>query len=63
MQSGAKLLRLPAGTDALAFLNPDGSIVLVAANPLEKSVDLQVRLRGREQTLSLPPYSFNTLII
>lgn len=63
VQSGAKLLRLPAGTDALAFLNPDGSIALVAANPLEKSVDLQVRLCGREQTLSLPPCSFNTLII
>ena len=63
VQSGARLLRLPEGTDALAFLNPDGSIVLVAANPLEKPLDLQVRLRGREQTLSLPPRSFNTLII
>ena len=63
VQSGAKLLRLPEGTDALAFLNPDGSIALVAANPLEKSVDLQVRLRGREHTLSLPHCSFNTLII
>ncbi len=63
VQSGARLLRLPEGTDALAFLDPDGSIVLVAANPLEKPLDLQVRLRGREQTLSLPPCSFNTLII
>lgn len=63
VQSGARLLRLPVGTDALAFLNPDGSIVLVAANSLEKPLDLQVRLRGREQTLSLSPRSFNTLII
>ncbi len=63
VRSGARLLCLPEGTDALAFLNPDGSIVLVAANPLEKPLDLQVWLRGREQTLSLPPCSFNTLII
>lgn len=63
VQSGARLLRLPVGTDALAFLNPDGSIVLVAANSLEKPLDLQVRLRGREQTFSLSPRSFNTLII
>ena len=63
VQSGARLLRLPAGTDALAFLNPDGSIALVAANPLEKPMVLRVRLLGREQTLSVPACSFNTLII
>ena len=63
VRCGARLLCLPEGTDALAFLNPDGRIVLVAANPLEKPLDLQVRLRGREQTFSLSPHSFNTLII
>ena len=63
VQSGARLLRLPAGTDALAFLNPDGSIALVAANPLEKPMVLRVRLLGREQTLSVPACSFNTWII
>ena len=59
---GAQLLRLPAGTDALAFRNPDGRIVLVAANPEKQPQDLVVKCGRREQSLSLPACSFNTLV-
>jgi ABC-2 type transport system permease protein len=46
----------------VAFRNPDGRIVLVAANPEKQPHDLVVKCGGREQSLSLPACSFNTLV-
>jgi glucosylceramidase len=63
VQPGAQLLCLPAEADALAFRNPDGRVVLVVCNPEAKPLDLQVKLGSRTCALSMPPHSFNTLIL
>ena len=62
VQPGAQLLRLPAEADALAFRNPDGQVVLVAANPEKQPRDLLVKSGRKACSLSLPPCSFNTLV-
>jgi len=45
----------------VAFRNPDGSIVLVAANPQSTTRPLSLRWRGEVLTTTLPPKSVATL--
>ena len=49
--------------DAFAFRNPDGSIVLLAANPSFTTRELTIRLGGRMIRRSLPDGSISTFII
>jgi len=59
---GAKRLET-AGTcdDALAFLNPDGTVVVLVRNELPHAQMVQVQLPDRAATIELPPDSFGTL--
>jgi glucosylceramidase len=59
---GAKSLET-SGTcdDALAFLNPDGSIVLLVRNELPRPHMVQVQVRDRAVSVELPPDSVGTL--
>jgi glucosylceramidase len=64
VQRGARRLNVE-GTcdDALAFVNPDGSVAVVLRNegPQERTVD--VRIGGQTIAGSMPPDSFNTVLL
>lgn len=60
---GAKAITLPSDKDALAFRNPDGSIIVIAANFNKEAKDLTVSISGDKTTVTLKPESFSTLKI
>ena len=65
VQPGARVLTL-GGTysDALGFLNPDGSTVLLLANQSDAPQTVSVEgFPGRPRTLTLPAGSINTLVL
>jgi len=64
VEVGAKRFE-PSGTcdDALAFLNPDGAIVLLLRNELAHAQLLQAQVGGRSVAVDLPPDSLATLHI
>jgi glucosylceramidase len=49
--------------DTLAFLNPDGTTVVLVRNELPKPALIQVQLQGRTMAIELPPDSLGTLSI
>jgi len=62
---GAKVVKL-GGTyeEALAFVNPDGSIVVLAANKEESPRQVTFQIAGKKaKTVTLPASSLNTLVI
>jgi glucosylceramidase len=66
VQIGAR--RLPTESffgydNLLAFRNPDGQVVLVLQNDLSDPLLMQMRLGTRQVRLTLPPDSFNTVLI
>jgi glucosylceramidase len=64
VEVGAKNLE-PAGTcdDALAFANPDGTVVALLRNELPRPQRIQVQLAERAITVELPADSVGTLSI
>ena len=64
VQPGAKVLDL-GGTyaDALAFVNPDGQVVVLLANQTDAPASVTVQLSGKNRTLELPANSLNTITI
>lgn len=46
--------------DALAFVNPDKSVAIIAANQTEESIELQLEVDGKKQPISMQPQSFHT---
>ncbi|HMH15792.1 MAG TPA: glycoside hydrolase family 30 beta sandwich domain-containing protein [Edaphobacter sp.] len=61
---GAKRLEA-TGTcdDSLAFVNPDGTVVLLLRNELPDSQMLQVQIGDRVVVVELPPDSIGTLTV
>jgi len=61
---GARIL-LTSGTcdDAIAFVNPDGSLALLIRNELPHSQRVEVQLRNRAAMVELPPDSIGTVSI
>ena len=49
--------------DAFAFLNPNGTIVLLVRNELPHAQMVQIQLRDRALAIDLPPDSVGTLAI
>jgi glucosylceramidase len=49
--------------DALAFLNPNGTIVLLVRNDLPHAQMLQVQAGNRAVAIELPPDSLGTLTL
>ena len=49
-------------TDALAFTDPDGTIVVVLHNAATVRTDIRVRIHGAVHLLEMPPLSFATLV-
>lgn len=61
---GAKKLETSGRyADVLAFLNPDGDIVVVAGNPADADRSCSIRIDGRTYTPLLKARSINTLVI
>ncbi|HET9316831.1 MAG TPA: glycoside hydrolase family 30 protein [Vicinamibacteria bacterium] len=66
VQVGAR--RLPTESffgydNLLAFRNPDGQVVLVLQNDLSDPLRIQMRLGARQVAVTLPPDTFNTVVI
>lgn len=49
--------------NALAFENPDKSLVLELLNPFDEAQDVTFNLKGANYNFTVKPHSFNTLII
>ena len=49
--------------NALAFLNPDGSIVLITSNETEQPVDITINISDSSWPVTLKPLSFNTFVL
>ena len=64
VRPGARFLPLADDTvPAVAFLNPDGAIVVVLANPEGEARTVQVKTVRQGWSARLPPRSFATLSI
>jgi glucosylceramidase len=48
---------------SLAFENPDGEIVVVVSNAMDRERNFSFKNKGEEFTVTLKPNSFNTLVI
>ena len=64
VQPGARVVGLD-GTykDALAFVNPDGKVVVLAANQTGEPLPVSFQIGKKVKTATLPPNSVNTLVI
>ena len=64
VKPGAKVLALGGShTDALAFVNPDGKIVLLVANQTEKVLPVSFLMGRTVKTARLPAMSLNTFLL
>ena len=46
--------------DALAFVNPDKEVVVVAANPRDESMEILLEICGERRLFKMQPHSFHT---
>jgi glucosylceramidase len=61
---GAKYLNIAGSySDAMAFVNSDGSVVVLAANQTEEAQPVTIKLAGKAQTVVLPAKSLNTFVL
>ena len=58
---GALFIHLEGYEDALAFKNPDGSIIVVLANQTDETVPIDLVSNDKHQMVHLKPNSFNTI--
>lgn len=64
MEPGAKVVKLDGSyEDALGFVNPDGKVVILAANQSEEAKSVTFHIAGKKaRTVLLPANSLNTLV-
>jgi len=65
VQKGAVRLETegPFSGNAVVFKNPDDSIVIVIANPLNKLRSLQISINHKTYAFELKGSSFNTIVV
>lgn len=63
VKPGAHLLRLAFNEDALAFENPDRSIVVVAANPSYSDRVLTIKLGAQMVKVTVPTQTINSFVV
>ena len=62
--SGARRIELDGNyKDALCFINPDKTIVLIVGNSEGTEQKVTINIEGNNYTASLPANSLNTLVI
>ena len=49
--------------DQIAFINPNGDIVMVLKNASKEALRVAIHFYGQKIKPTLPPHSFNTLVI
>ncbi|NRT74108.1 glycoside hydrolase family 30 protein [Clostridium beijerinckii] len=49
--------------NALAFENPDGSVVLELLNPFDELQEVTFSVNGEDYSFNIQPHSFNTLVV
>ncbi len=49
--------------NALAFENPDGSVVLELLNPFDELQEVTFSVNGEDHSFNIQPHSFNTLVV
>lgn len=49
--------------NALAFENPDGSVVLEVLNPFDELQEVTFSVNGEDYSFNIQPHSFNTLVV
>ena len=64
LRPGAKFLPISGDQAAMSmlFVNPDGSLVLALANPLNEPAAMDVKIEGLPDHLVFAPRTVNTLI-
>ena len=62
VRRGARRIVTDGYRDAVAFVNPDGSVVVAAGNESAAPVELEVTVDGIRRTAVLPPDSVQTLV-
>jgi glucosylceramidase len=61
---GAKLLDLSGSyTDAMAFVNTDGSVVALVGNQTDYNQPVTLQLNGKDLTVTLSPSALNTVVL
>lgn len=62
VKPGARLLQLGEDCyqDALAFVNPDKSVAIIAANRDDRPIELMLDVCGKERLFCMQPQSFHT---
>lgn len=66
VQKGAKFIPAASFTgyeNQLAFLNPDGSVVIVIQNEMAEEMSVTAKIGNKQLTLKLPGDSYNTVVI
>jgi glucosylceramidase len=62
MPGAKKIITEGAYKDHLAFVNPDGSVVVIVANPTDAAKAVSIKVNGKTYAPSLKAHSFNTLV-
>lgn len=62
VKRGAYRIKLSGYDDAIAFVNPDGKYVIIAANTSNESKKFNIKLDDRNIVVSLKANSFNTIM-
>jgi glucosylceramidase len=61
VHSGAYRLKTSGGKDHLAFMNPDGTVVLVLVNTAETDKKFTIAASGKTFEITVKAKSFNSL--
>ena len=62
VQKGARRLHLDY-ENALAFANPDGSIIVITSNESPEPADITLSIGDTQHSVTLKPLSFNTFVL
>ena len=63
VRTGAYRLNTPAGSDMLAFENPDGSVAILMGNSSDNENRVDIALDGKNYSTLLRPHSFTSITI
>lgn len=63
VEPGAHYVNIGESTDIIAFLNPDGSLIIELQNPNDQARTVSISVDGGALTVDLPGKSWNTLVV
>lgn len=63
IEPGARYVNIGKDKDIIAFMNPNGSLILELRNQSKKPRDITINIDGETLTASLPGMSWNTFVV